>query len=253
MRFFFLYHEEYMHTRILAFSILAISSLLLISPIYAQDGAPDRRNPAVRERAIEAVAERVETRTATREATREAVTQKRTELRADLEAERKKAQAANQKDRAAFQKKLQEISDEKKQEIVEDLDDRITKQNERLTDRLLDRLTKISDVLDRLDSAAAELEDAENLVEAVSEARTAIDAAEKAIADQAGKDYVFAIDDEETVGEVVRKAVQDFRADMKKAIDLVKGAHEATRNVAQELASYRDQNAGDPKDVAPAP
>ena len=139
--------------------------------------------------------------------------------------------------RQEFQEKLAELKSARKQKIVENTDERISKINETRTDRLSEHLNTMSEILDRVEAKAGNLDDSTHVDEAIEQARAAIETAQSAVEAQAGNEYIVAITDEEELQTVVKAVVDEFKADMKALIGLVKDAHKETREAAQALGS----------------
>ena len=161
----------------------------------------------------------------------------RAEHTAAVELKREEAKEEHAAKRQEFQEKLAELKSARKQKIVENTDERISKINETRTDRLSEHLNTMSEILDRVEAKAGDLDDSTHIDEAIEQARAAIETAQSAVEAQAGNEYIVAITDEEELQTVVKAVVDEFKADMKALIGLVKDAHKETREAAQALGS----------------
>lgn len=162
--------------------------------------------------------------------------QKRTEIKADLAARREEAKEKFEERRQEFQEKLGEIKDERKQAIVERTDERLSAMNESLTNRLLEHLSKIDEVLDRVATSAESYNDS-TLDDAITVARASIETAQTAIEEQAGKEYIVSIGEEDELRTAVKAVVEQFRTDMKATADAVKEARDKTAEAARILGT----------------
>lgn len=162
---------------------------------------------------------------------------KRNVVKNDIMERRKEAKEEFAKEREAFKTNLKEITDEKKQEIVERVDSHIRKMNEKITEKLAEHLDRISGIIDRIEEKAAESEgDAKAVDDAVIVAREAVETAQRAVSDQAGKEYIIEITDEGNLRADVKSVVTQFRTDIKATVELVKEARQKTIDAARALA-----------------
>ena len=159
---------------------------------------------------------------------------------------RKEAKEKFQADREAFQEKLKEIKEIRKQNLIERVDEKINALNERHTTRLDDHLSRMTTVLEKIEAKAADLTGDKTAFDAaVTKAKDAIKAAQAAVEAQAGKEYIIEITDEATVGTAVRSLFATFQSDIKATTQLVKDAHKAVGDAAKALAKLH-------KDVEPS-
>jgi len=126
--------------------------------------------------------------------------------------------------RQEFRDKLAEIRDGRKQKILENLDTRIVSVNTKWVNNWNNVLTRLSGIL-----AKIELRSDDAGVQAqVDEAKVAIELAQNAVNEQAGKTYVFEIGEEETLGDNASETLSVFHADLRKVHALVKEARSET-------------------------
>ena len=191
-----------------------------------------------------------------REATKMEFETKREEAKNRIELERegfkqkfeaRKEEAKNkfEADREVMKTRLLKIKDERKKQAVEKIANQIKELNERTLNQLSEKLDKIGKVLGRITSRA---DKAESRGLDVSSVRTAVLSAEKTITDaresitlQAAKTYtvLMATSTDGTLKKDVGGARQALHADLVKVKDMVKSAHEATRNAATTLAKIK--------------
>ncbi|HLD11584.1 MAG TPA: hypothetical protein VJB91_01625 [Patescibacteria group bacterium] len=149
--------------------------------------------------------------------------------------ERKEEIKQNMEDiREEFKVKLEELKDERKQKIIEHLSEMYGRINDRWTDhflRILDRLTKI---LDKIELRAAEVTTTE-ITDSIADARTAIADAKTAVEEQAVKEYIIDLSDEEKLGEAAQDVHEQLRADLKATREKVQDAREAVHTAFKAL------------------
>lgn len=168
------------------------------------------------------------------------VTEKRSEFQEQLTERREAAKEDFAEKREEFKMRLEEISDEKKQQIVERVDAHITETNQNITTRLAEHLDKITEIIDRIEAKAGELEgDTKAVDDAVTVARAAVETAQDAVAEQAGKEYVIEITDDTSLREDVKTVVDQFRADIKATAETVKEARQKTVDAARALGQAK--------------
>ncbi len=164
---------------------------------------------------------------------------KRAEHTEAVELKREEAKEEHAAKRQEFQEKLAELKSARKQKIVENTDERLVKLNETRTDRLSEHLNTMSEILDRIEGKVADLDNSTDVDKAIEEARAAIETAQSAVEAQAGNEYIVDIVGESELKTVVKAVVDEFKADMKALIGLVKDAHKETREAAQALGSSK--------------
>ncbi len=143
--------------------------------------------------------------------------------------------------RESFREKAKALSDERKRKVVENIDARITQHNEKWVEHWNRVLSRLAEILAKIESKTNELaakgKDVSQVVAAISKAKDAISAAQAAVTAQAGKSYVITIENEENLGGNVSQTVQEFKEDVKGVFEKVKDAREAVREAFQELKS----------------
>ncbi len=163
--------------------------------------------------------------------------EKRKEIQEQVQKRMEEAKELHAERREEFRMKLQEISDERKQEIVERIDERLAEMNERITGRLAEHLDRIMSIIDRIEAKGADMEgDTQQLDDAIDAARAAVEASQKAVEEQAGQEYVIELNEESTLGSDVRNVVLQFRNDIKATTETVKTARQKTVDAARALA-----------------
>ncbi|MFZ5932548.1 MAG: hypothetical protein ACOYT7_00460 [Patescibacteria group bacterium] len=176
------------------------------------------------------------------EARKNALEEARRERKEALERAREAREAAMDAAKTAreeFKERLREIRNERKRKVVERIDENIAKHNEKWVEhwnRVLSRLREIlAKIQTRADKLAAVGKDVSKVNSAISAAESLIAEAQSAVDAQAGKTYVIEITDEETLGENVSRLVQDFRNDVKSVIEKVQAARKGVRDAFKEL------------------
>lgn len=125
------------------------------------------------------------------------------------------------------------IKDQRKQQVVLNIDDRMAKLNEMWTDSWTNTLTRLDAILEKIENKDPSLD--------TTDARKAIDTAQIKINTQAEKVYKFEINDEETLGKNVSTALDGFHSDLRAVRDSVFEARQAVRSVFLELKGTDEQ------------
>jgi len=149
------------------------------------------------------------------------------------EFEERRAEARTERDRKTHEltERLETLRDERKAKIVSRLTERLNDVNARWVGHWSRILERLSAIVDKLEGHGAD----------VSGARAAIDRAQNAVNEQAGKVYAPEITEEETLGQDVRASTQAFMDDIRKTSDAVKEAREVVVSVLRELKSARNE------------
>lgn len=164
--------------------------------------------------------------------------QERENKREEIQTRIQQAASASAQRREEFQNHLQEIRDERKQSIVENIDTRLSSVNEKWVTHWNNVLSRLSEILvklqTRLDEYAGDA-DTTALSSAITQAQTSINTAQAAVTAQAGKTYTIDITDETTLGDDVSSTISDFHSDIQEVLDTVKAAREDVHNVFVEV------------------
>jgi hypothetical protein len=141
--------------------------------------------------------------------------------------------------KAKFKEELMKIKDENKKIRVENIADNITELNTKISNRSIEKINKLEEILitieSRADKATANNINLVNIRALISTAESAIADARLAITTQAGKAYTVSITNEATI----KTSLQTTRDLLKKDIDImnikIKVAHEAVRKTSKAL------------------
>ena len=149
----------------------------------------------------------------------------------------------------ALQIRLQTIRDERKQQQVQKLSDRLCETNESRVGVMEKHLAKMEQMLLRIEGIAAERETAGKDITAVTSAivsaRSVITTARTAVQTQAGRDCVLIISGSETsLGTEVNGAINRLHVQLKAVNQNITAAREATRKAIQELAKVMGEKQG---------
>lgn len=162
---------------------------------------------------------------------REEMKSKIENLREEMQQKREEAKTRFQEQREEFKQKKETIRDERKKETIENIDIKINELNTKHTENLQQNLTKVTEILDRIDQKVASLEaegkDTSAITTSSTNARTLISVAAEAIKTQAGKEYIINATDETLLKDEVKKTFAAFRNDIKAVHEKVKAAREA--------------------------
>lgn len=162
---------------------------------------------------------------------------------------REKAKEETGKDREEFLTQLGEIKDVKKQATLKNLDERIAALNEKWTNHFNDVLGRLEGILAKIETRAEVLAgegvDTTGVNAQIESAHAAIDLAQEAVIEQAGKTYVIDIEEEENLGENVSDSVRLLKADIKSVRDKVRIAKDAVREAYKALKEVSHEDDGE--------
>jgi len=201
-----------------AFTASFAMLLLVVNFGYAQETTPTRTTP-VRSNSVRSnIVERVE--------------QKMTE-----------AKEKNAAAREEFKEKVAEIKDENKKAAVERINTALQTINTNKTTRWANALEKLNEILSRIKTKAGELEtagaDVSTLNALINEAQINIDDASEAVENQAAKEYIIEIVDEQTLREAVQPIVQQFKEDLRATLGIVTVAKDSVKEAAAGLSTVQ--------------
>lgn len=165
-----------------------------------------------------------------------------------LETAREAAKEKFKEKRGAFMEKKEAIKDAKKKAVVERIDQKMADVNKRRTDQMNETLTRLSDLLDKLqervDKAKTNGKDTAGTVEPIAKAREAIIAAQTAVTAQAGKEYVATISEETKLKADVGTAVKSLEKDLKVTHQTVLAAKKAVSDALKSVKTIKGVDDG---------
>ena len=165
-------------------------------------------------------------------------------LHEELKTRREEAVEKFKEEREAFKEKVSQIRDTKKKKVVTKIDTKIAEINKKRTEQMTERLTKMSEILDKVGVRASESstagKDLTTVDTIVSSARIAVASAQTAVSTQAGKAYVAAIVSEDAIGDAMSTALQSLQTDLTAVQKLVKSAQLAVQSSVKELGKIMD-------------
>lgn len=145
--------------------------------------------------------------------------------------------------RQTFQEKLAAITDERKQKIVEYIDQRIQSINQNKINNFSSALERLSNLLEnfkkKAETAKTEGQNTASVDIEIAQAEDALQKAQTAIASQAANDYTLTIQDEDTLRETIGKTVSKFRTDLVATHKILLSARKEVADVARELSKLR--------------
>lgn len=160
-------------------------------------------------------------------------------VREQAAAQRAEALARFREKHADMEERLQAWQDEQKKRIALRITEQLHHLNARLTDHYLNFLDHLAAVADKVEDRSHRLTEAGSDASAVSpaleSARGAIGTARDATLAQQGKVYAVAVDSFEAVGEKVRAAYGQFRADHEAVRAQIRSATESLRDAFHSL------------------
>lgn len=146
--------------------------------------------------------------------------------------------------RTEFQERLKTISDEKKRERIEEINNHFDSINKRYTTMLLNVLSRYEAILKRIITKTSTLaKDGTNTatIDAdITDAEFAIDEAKSIVSKQADTDYTVSITDEASLKKSILETRKHLHSDLKIAREAVKNAHDAIKIAAQTLQDVKN-------------
>ncbi len=142
---------------------------------------------------------------------------------------------------AQLKEKLAKFKDKKKAQIAERINDNLNKINERRTSQMMDHLSRLSNILDKLgdrvNSAQQNGKDMSGANLAITDARVKIDAAEASVSAQKLKDYTIESTSESTIKADAQKMRNNLHVDLQDVHSLVVIARQAVAKAISEAVS----------------
>lgn len=144
----------------------------------------------------------------------------------ELKTRREEAVEKFKVEREAFKEKVSEIRDMKKKAAVTRIDTKIAEINKKRTEQMTQRLTHMSEILDKVGVRSSEAKAAGKDNTAVDSlataARAAVVSAQTVVSAQAGKVYIADISTVEGVGDAMSTAIQSLRTDLVAVHEVIK-------------------------------
>lgn len=170
----------------------------------------------------------------------EAVRAQRAQFKALIDEKREQHKSQIQARKQEFRSKIQEIRDQAKQDRILRIDTALEALNKKAITRLTNGINKLETILGRLvekaETIKEEGQDTTDLESAITDAQIAIAEAKTAITEQAERQYIIELNDEETHKASVGEVVSTLRADIKETFDVAKIAKEKVQDVARQIA-----------------
>ena len=173
-------------------------------------------------------------------------------------AEQKKASIEAK--RGEIKDKLAAVRDEKKKALIVRIGEKLANINKNRTDHLLKILTRLEEIVKKIETRTAEVKgkgiDTSVVDAAVATAKTSIANAQVAVTAQAAKVYTITVNSETTAKNEVGQFMKGLEADLKTVRDLVKAAQESVMRAAVALKGLRVPVTVTPKvttTIAPVP
>jgi len=141
--------------------------------------------------------------------------------------------------REEFRNRLNEIKDQRKARLVEDIDVRIQAINTKWVNNWQRSLGRLSDLLVKVESRVATAKDegydTAQITSAIETAKVTIASAESALVAQGEKEYIISITDESALRTDVQTVMTQLRSDLSEVKSVVETAHESVRSVISLL------------------
>lgn len=153
--------------------------------------------------------------------------------------EEKKAEIESKKEE--FRKKLAEIKEERKRITTQNLSERINKSNQNKTEAELKHINALELILNKVELRTKTAQektgkDLSSVINKINEIKAKIEEARNVVANQKSKEYVVNINTEETLGQDIRKVIQELRNDHKKIMEeTIKPIREEIRKALEML------------------
>lgn len=159
----------------------------------------------------------------------------------ELKERREKGLQASASAHAAFREKLSTIRDAKKKALTERLNTTLNDVNTKRTETLLSYLSRISDILSKVQARAAIAKangkDTSAVDGAIAKAQADIATAKAAILAQAGKQYTTTITSEDSLKSDMGKTMSQLQNDLGSVRTLVVAAHKSVSDAIAALAA----------------
>ena len=155
--------------------------------------------------------------------------------------ERNELQETKEELRERFRTRLGEIKDERKQRVVMKISDDLVMRNLKWTRHLSSALTRLSDILTKLETRANRIKleknaDISAVTTAIADARSMISSLQEKIDIQAEAEYVIELGSGETLGQKVSEKINELREDIGLLREEVMKIKVAVQDVYQLLA-----------------
>lgn len=134
--------------------------------------------------------------------------------------------ATRSEKKAEFRERVREIRDEKKQQILEHINQQLTLINDRATKAMLKHLERLQSLLEKIKTRVPAVD--------ITLAQAKIDEAKALVEAQAVKEYVIEFNDETGLRIGASTAKTKLRADLKAVREKVRLARQAVVDVLQE-------------------
>lgn len=163
------------------------------------------------------------------------ITRKKADFKEQINLKREENMEKRKTEREAFKVQMTAIKDERKREILEKVDVKLSTLNRVRTDHLATAIDRLKTILDKAEAHAVTLKqdgkDTTALEASITAAKGAIDTAKAAVETQAGKEYILTITDEAKLQTDTHLTVRQLQADLKATVNTVMRAKEAVQNV----------------------
>lgn len=150
----------------------------------------------------------------------------------DIEAKRKAASTD-------FQSKLQVIRDEKRKQVVSNLNDKLGNREQKWCTHWSEVVDRLNDILGRVktrrDKAKAAGKDVTLINTAIANADAAIASAKQTAASQCAKTYTIQITTDANLGQSVKATISQFETDIKAVFTAMNAARDALKLAIQSL------------------
>lgn len=128
---------------------------------------------------------------------------------------------------AVLKQKLQAFKDQRKAVVAQRISDNLNKVNKNVTDEQSRRLSKLSDILNRIEQRASASGSVASISATLTAAQTAIQTAQDAVTVQSQKDYTLTLTSELTAKTEVKTTRDKLFNDLKATHQLVLSAKDA--------------------------
>lgn len=160
-------------------------------------------------------------------------------LTEELKTRRNEAVEKFKEEREAFKDKVAEIRDSKKKAAITRIDTKLSEINTKRTDQMMERLSRMSEIVDKVGVRSSEAKaagkDTTTVDSLVVAARAAVTSAQAAVSTQAEKVYVALIASEENAGEAMGTTLTSLRTDINTTHAMVNAAHLSVQASVKEL------------------
>lgn len=176
---------------------------------------------------------------------KDSVKEKREEILEEIKNRREELKTKIEDKREELKERLSELKDQRKARVVENIDDSLSKRNEKWINHWADVISRLNESLAKIQTKTTELstegKDVTSVNTAIARAQSSIAEAQANINAQASKTYTIEINSENTLGRDVSGVISQFKTDISKVLQSIKSAKTAVKEAFEALRSINNK------------